>query len=156
MGSLASEITINMNTLASSHDVTALHQLGDWISTTQSSTEAIDLAPVRALSAVLDLDDFSLGTGDILPPVWHWLYFLPYAKQSSLGRDGHVVRGGLLPPMPLPRRMWAGGRLEWMKGNPLAVGAVIKRVSRIQSITHKAGRSGDLIFVPLLKFEWVS
>jgi 3-methylfumaryl-CoA hydratase len=80
-----------------------------------------------------------------LPELWHWLYFLPHARQSEIGPDGHPKRGGFLPPVPLPRRMWAGGRLEWIK--PLVVGDAIERTSTIQSVTHKSGRTGDLIFV---------
>jgi 3-methylfumaryl-CoA hydratase len=75
------------------------------------------------------------------------LYFLPRTRQSELGADGHALRGGFLPPVPLPRRMWAGGRLEWHPENPLKVGDAIQRVSRIVSVSHKSGRTGDLVFV---------
>ncbi|MGA8393746.1 MAG: MaoC family dehydratase N-terminal domain-containing protein, partial [Burkholderiaceae bacterium] len=61
-------------------------------------------------------------------------------------------RGGFLPPVPLPRRMWAGGRLQWLPENPLVVGDAVQRVSRIESVMHKAGRTGDLLFV-LVKHE---
>jgi 3-methylfumaryl-CoA hydratase len=82
-----------------------------------------------------------------VPPLWHWLYFLPHARQSEIGPDGHPRRGGFLPPVPLPRRMWAGGRLRWQAGNPLRAGQEVERVSTIQSVKHKAGRSGELLFV---------
>ncbi|RYY75790.1 MAG: acyl-CoA dehydrogenase, partial [Comamonadaceae bacterium] len=88
--------------------------------------------------------------GAELPPLWHWLYFLPRHRQSELGADGHAKLGGFLPPVPLPRRMWAGGRLEWHA--PLRVGEAVRRVSRISGVTHKAGRTGDLVFV-LVKHE---
>jgi 3-methylfumaryl-CoA hydratase len=87
-----------------------------------------------------------------LPQLWHWLYFLPLHRQSEIGTDGHPRRGGFLPPVPLPRRMWAGGRLTWAKENPLAVGDAVRRFSRIESVSHKAGRTGDLLFV-LVKHE---
>ena len=77
--------------------------------------------------------------------MWHWLYFLPHARESEIGPDGHPKRGGFLPPVPLPRRMWAGSRIQWLA--PLSVGDDIKRESTIKSVTHKAGRTGDLIFV---------
>jgi 3-methylfumaryl-CoA hydratase len=80
------------------------------------------------------------------------LYFLPQQRQSELGPDGHAKRGGFLPPVPLPRRMWAGGRLQWLPENPLRVGDAVQRISRIESVTHKAGRTGDLLFV-LVKHE---
>jgi 3-methylfumaryl-CoA hydratase len=78
--------------------------------------------------------------------LWHWLYFLPQAPQSQIGPDGHPLRGGFLPPVPLPRRMWAGGRLQW-QSNPLRVGDAAQKHSRIASVKHKAGRTGDLLFV---------
>jgi len=78
------------------------------------------------------------------------LFFLPHHRQSEIGPDGHAKRGGFLPPVPLPRRMWAGGRLHWHA--PLRVGDDVKRVSTIESVTHKSGRTGDLLFV-LVKHE---
>jgi 3-methylfumaryl-CoA hydratase len=79
--------------------------------------------------------------------LWHWLYFLPQHRHSEIGPDGHTRRGGFLPPVPLPRRMWAGGRLQWEVANPLRVGDALRRVSSIESVIHKRGRSGDLLFV---------
>lgn len=102
---------------------------------------------MRALSATLDRDDPTPVPGTALPSLWHWLYFLPRHCQSEIGPDGHAKRGGFLPPVPLPRRMWAGGRLNWLQDNPLHVGDAVRRVSRIDSVTHKAGRTGDLLFV---------
>ncbi len=75
------------------------------------------------------------SAGDALPPLWHWLYFLPLHRQSEIGPDGHAKRGGFLPPVPLPRRMWAGGRLTFVQ--PLRVGERIERTSRIVDVTPK-------------------
>jgi 3-methylfumaryl-CoA hydratase len=100
---------------------------------------------MRALSATLDRSDADPTQGTELPPLWHWLYFLPHHAQSEIGVDGHAKRGGFLPPVPLPRRMWAGGRLHWHA--PLKVGDAVKRTSTILSVTHKTGRTGDLLFV---------
>ena len=105
----------------------------------------VTIAPYRALSATLDRKDPDPIHGVFLPELWHWLYFLPHAKQSEIGPDGHPKRGGFLPPVPLPRRMWAGGRLRWEQD--LVIGDAIERVSTIKSVTHKSGRSGDLLFV---------
>src|SRR5260370_27231849 len=90
-------------------------------------------------------DDPPPGPGDALPPLWHWLYFLPAYRQSEVGRDGHARRGGFLPPVPLPRRMWAGSRIEWQR--PLAIGDDVSRSSSIVSVVPKHGRSGALVFV---------
>jgi 3-methylfumaryl-CoA hydratase len=126
-------------------DSDQLAHLRTWEGRSETLRDDVTAAPVRNLSATLDRDDPAPVAGTELPPLWHWLYFLPSARQSELGPDGHAKRGGFLPPVPLPRRMWAGGRLEWHA--PLHVGDAIERTSRIVSVTHKAGRSGDLVFV---------
>ena len=133
-------------------DPATLAHLQSWIGKTETLSDDITAAPVRALSATLDRDDPAPVPGTALPPLWHWLYFLPQQRQSELGPDGHAKRGGFLPPVPLPRRMWAGGRLQWLQSNPLVVGDAVQRISRIESVTHKAGRTGDLLFV-LVKHE---
>ena len=125
-------------------DEPTLAQLKSWEGRSETVTDQITAAPARGLSATLDHHDpeASLQT---LPPLWHWLYFLPRTPQSDLGPDGHPLRGGFLPPVPFPRRMWAGGRLHWHA--PLRVGDQVQRTSKVQRITHKQGRSGELLFV---------
>ncbi|MFM9923155.1 MaoC family dehydratase N-terminal domain-containing protein [Variovorax sp. H27-G14] len=128
-------------------DADALAQLQAWQGRSETLADDITAAPVRALSATLDRDDPLPQAGTHLPALWHWLYFLPHHRQSDIGEDGHARRGGFLPPVPLPRRMWAGGRLAWEAGNPLRVGDTVARTSTIVSVTHKAGRTGELVFV---------
>jgi len=125
--------------------VEKLSALRSWQGRTESIEDLITSAPMRALSATLDRSDADPTHGTELPPLWHWLYFLPHHAQSEIGVDGHAKRGGFLPPVPLPRRMWAGGRLHWHA--PLKVGDAVKRTSTILSVTHKTGRAGDLLFV---------
>lgn len=136
-----------MNTDTRTLDAATLTHLQGWVGKTETLSDDITAAPMRALSATLDRDDPLPVPGTVLPPLWHWLYFLPQHRQSEIGPDGHAQRGGFLPPVPLPRRMWAGGRLEWQQNNPLVVGDAAQRISRIESVTHKAGRTGDLLFV---------
>lgn len=119
--------------------------LRQWIGRTETRTDLITAVPMAALAATLDRDDPPPKPGDPLPPLWHWLYFLPVHRQSELGADGHPRRGGFLPPVRLPRRMWAGGRLEFHQ--TLRVGEAITRASRIVDVTSKQGRSGALVFV---------
>jgi 3-methylfumaryl-CoA hydratase len=114
-----------------------------WKGRTESTEDTVTPAPIRMLRATLDLPED--GPPDELPPLWHWLYFLPSARQSELGPDGHPRRGGFLPPVPLPRRMWAGGQLEFF--SPLRVGDEIRRTSTIDDVKLKTGRSGELCFV---------
>jgi 3-methylfumaryl-CoA hydratase len=131
-------------------DPATLDRLQTWVGKTEPADDAISAAPVRALAATLDRDDPLPQPGMPLPPLWHWLYFLPTHRASEIGEDGHARRGGFLPPVPLPRRMWAGGRLLWELANPLRVGDAARRVSRIASVQHKSGRSGDLVFVTVV------
>jgi 3-methylfumaryl-CoA hydratase len=119
--------------------------LSDWIGRTESSADTVTAAPLAALSATLDRNDPPPVGGDHVPLLWHWLYFLPLHRQSELGADGHARLGDFLPPVPLTRRMYAGGRVEVR--HPLRVGDAIERISRIEGIREKEGRSGPLVFV---------
>ena len=102
--------------------------------------------PARALIATLDEQDPDPRMGDLLPPLWHWLYFLEAAPQSRIGPDGHAERGEFLPPVPLPRRMWAGSRFTF-DGSPLRIGETVSRVSTIKSVEPKTGSTGSMVFV---------
>ena len=120
-------------------------RLEAWVGRTDSRSDVVTAWPAVALAATLDRRDPEPKSGDALPPGWHWLYFLEAKPASELGPDGHPKRGGFLPPVELPRRMWAGGRIEFNR--PLRVGDEIRRDSRILSIEPKQGRSGSLVFV---------
>ena len=122
-----------------------LEYLREWIGRTEKRTDQVRAAPVAALAATLDRDDPEPLPGSDLPPLWHWLFFTPLARASEIGADGHAKRGGFLPPVPLPRRMWAGGRLQFDR--PLHIGDEITRFSRISDVNIKHGRSGALVFV---------
>jgi len=119
--------------------------LTDWIGKTETRSDVVTAGPVAALSATLDREDPAPQPGDPLPPLWHWLFFLDRHRASELGPDGHARRGGLLPPVPLPRRMWAGSRFEFR--HPLRIGDQITRETRVIDIKEKSGRSGPLVFV---------
>lgn len=121
--------------------------LRTWEGRSETLDDTVTEAPVRGLAATLDRSAAEADPGNALPPLWHWLYFLPRAPQQALGGDGHPRLGGFMPPVPLPRRMWAGGRLQWHA--PLRIGDAVQRTTRIASITHKAGRTGDLVFAVL-------
>ena len=126
-------------------DIAQLAQFKEWIGRTDIRQDVVTAAPLVALAALLDRDDPPPVAGDPAPSLAHWLYFLPNYRQSEAGPDGHALRGSFLPPVPLARRMWAGSRLEFLR--PLRVGARIARLSRIQDVTPKEGRSGPLVFV---------
>jgi 3-methylfumaryl-CoA hydratase len=120
----------------------------DWIGRSETQDDVAARAPALRLAATLDRGDLTarlLAPDAALPPGWHWLYFLPCAPQSTLGPDGHPARGGFLPPLALPRRMWAGSRLEFHA--PIAFGDALVRNSTIVNVEHKSGRSGALAIV---------
>jgi 3-methylfumaryl-CoA hydratase len=116
-----------------------------WIGNTQTAVDHVTVAPLRALAATLDRTDPDPQPGEPIPPCWHWLYFLPIHRHSELGSDGHALRGGFLPPIPLPLRMWAGSGIEFV--HALRVGDSIQKVSRIVDVTEKEGSGGPLVFV---------
>lgn len=119
--------------------------LNGWIGKTEVTHDQVTIAPLKALSATLDRHDPAPVQGEAIPPLWHWLYFLPAHQQSEIGPDGHARRGGFLPPVPLPRRMWAGSRFEFI--NPLRVGDAVTRTSVIEDVRVKSGKTGRLVFV---------
>lgn len=116
-----------------------------WIGRTETIEEDICLAPALAAAATLDDTATQVENGAALPPLWHWFYFLPKALQSRLDHDGHPQRGGFIPPIPYPRRMFAGARLSFHR--PLVIGQPARREGVIRNIVQKSGRSGSLAFV---------
>ncbi|HEX6703810.1 MAG TPA: MaoC family dehydratase N-terminal domain-containing protein [Albitalea sp.] len=124
---------------------TALNDLNAWIGRSETLRDQIGAAPLKQLNATLDHPPRPVETGTALPPLWHWLYFLPLHQQSEIGPDGHAKRGGFLPPVPLPRRMWAGSQFEFR--SPVRVGDAVERTSTISDVSVKEGRTGTLVFV---------
>ncbi len=130
-----------------------MHDTGpwaDWIGRVEEAEDSVPAQTARALAATLDMDAAAraaagLADGGPLPPLWHWLAFLPEAPMSELDADGHPRRGGFLPPIPLERRMWAGGRLRF--SGDLRIGETIRRRSEITGVREKTGSTGSMVFV---------
>jgi len=115
-----------------------------WLGHTEEKEDRLDPARANVLLAAFG-EPAGLREGDTLPPLHHWLHFWEARTPEETGADGHPRRGLFFPPVPLPRRMWAGGRLIFRA--PLRLGDRVRRVSTIRSIATKAGRSGELLFV---------
>lgn len=115
-----------------------------WIGRTRTATEVLDPEPARRLQATLGRPA-TIAADDALPPAWHWLHFHDVVAAGELGPDGHPRLGVVMPPVPLPRRMWAGGTLGFHA--PLRLGRPTTRTSTFTAIEEKHGRSGSLIFV---------
>ena len=120
-------------------------QFHEWIGRRERHADDLDPWRARAAAAMLDEEALDLGRGAPLPPLWHWFYFLATTPQSRLGIDGHPERGGFMPPIELPRRMFAGSRMTFHR--PLSLGQPAERHGQIRDVQHKAGRSGELAFV---------
>jgi 3-methylfumaryl-CoA hydratase len=116
----------------------------EWIGKQEIAEDIASPAPLAGLAALLDHDTPPWIAGEV-PPLGHWLYFLPRARQSEIGADGHPKRRGFLPPIELPRRMWAGSRITWHA--PIKIGAKIANRSMIKMIERKAGASGEMVFL---------
>ena len=122
-----------------------IDHLRQWIGRTETRHDLAAARPVAAMAATLDREDGMPVPGDGVPPLWHWMFFASLSRHSDVAADGHTKLGGFLPPVPLPRRMFAGGRFEFH--HPLRIGDDITRVSTVKGVTSKRGRTGDMVFV---------
>lgn len=117
----------------------------DWQPHVVSDEAVVEAGPIAAFQALVDDGMPALGVGDPLPPLWHWLALPTWSPSSQLGVDGHPRRGGFLPPIPLPRRMFAGGEVTLHA--PIALGSTVRREAEVTGVEHKHGRSGELVVV---------
>jgi 3-methylfumaryl-CoA hydratase len=122
-----------------------LDHLRQWIGRTTEVSDIVTTQLTKGLRATLFQEIGEPKPGDAAPFTTHWCLGQAVYPMSELGPDGHPTRGGFLPPVPLPRRMWAGGELEFI--DALRVGDVAKRTSRISDVTMKTGSTGVLCFV---------
>ncbi|MBU6266181.1 MAG: MaoC family dehydratase N-terminal domain-containing protein [Sphingomonadales bacterium] len=122
----------------------SIEDFSAWIGRSETVTDVLDPARSNALRAALG-DATPLAAGDVMPILHHWLYFWNVAPPAGLGVDGHPAKGGFLPPVPLPRRMWAGGALTFH--GDLLLGETVTKVSTIDKVEAKSGKSGNLVFV---------
>ncbi len=117
-----------------------------WIGREQRSVDRLDEGLAARWLATFDLPRPHPA---LMPQGIHFALCTPQAPAAGLGEDGHPARddseGSFLPPFPLPRRMWASSAIAFHA--PIAIGAVIERVSRIASVREKDGGSGRLAFV---------
>jgi 3-methylfumaryl-CoA hydratase len=115
-----------------------------WKGRTETATEVISPDWCMRMQHSLDRTE-ELSVGDPLPPLWHFTLHLGSVPLSGLGRDGHPKRGGFLPPVALPRRMWAGGHCTFH--GDILIGDTVTKTSTIDDVVMKTGRTGDLCFV---------
>ncbi len=121
-----------------------IDHLRSWVGKSETRNDVIDTFPVRALAGLLDRES-APREGDALPLAWQWMYFLDTPARAATGVDGHPLRGGFLPPVPLPRRMWAAGKLQSLA--PLVIGRAATKTSTVRNVELKQGKAGPLVFV---------
>ncbi len=122
-----------------------MEPLSNWVGRTEQARDDLTATSVAGLLATLDRAGPDPARGDPAPPGAHWMLGQPRVPVSQVGPDGHPARGGFLPPVPLPRRMWAGSKLEFVQ--PLCVGDQVTRTSTVALVRETTGSSGDLVFV---------
>jgi 3-methylfumaryl-CoA hydratase len=117
----------------------------DWVGSTERVEDMISLTPALGVSALLNRGGAPLTEGSPLPPLWQWFYFLPQVYSQKISLDGHPERGGFMPPVALPRRMFAGSRMKFF--SPLFIGGPASRHGEIIKVVEKSGKTGNLVFV---------
>ena len=117
----------------------------EWIGKSKDQNDSMAPEQLQRFEALMDRDPGVVSAGSELTPCSHWIYFTPMHKQSEIGEDGHAIKGGFLPPVDLPNRMWAGGNLKFKK--PLKTSIPADRRSTIVKIDEKDGASGKLCFI---------
>jgi 3-methylfumaryl-CoA hydratase len=121
-------------------------QYSAYVGRTETRRDVVWPPLVRGLAATLDVTEAEAAPAGMLPPTWHWMLFQDWAPAHALGPDGHPRRGGFLPPVhDLPRRMWGGVRLSFVRD--LEIGMPVRRTSTILKVEEKQGASGRLVFV---------
>ena len=122
-----------------------LEDLKKWVGEKETDIDYVTVPAVHRLAATLDREYPMPKPGEPLPIGWHTILFPRVVRHSQIGPDGHPARGDFLPPVPLPRRMFAGKRNTFHA--PLNVGDEVRRESVIQSVAPKQGRTGQMVFV---------
>jgi 3-methylfumaryl-CoA hydratase len=116
-----------------------------WIGRSFQQQDVVDAARLRGLYALFDRPPPSLDPGEPIPSEWHWIFFWTTMRQSELDQDGHPKRGNFLPPIPLPRRLFASAEAQFHEA--ICVGDTITLDATIADIRHTTGRTGKLAFV---------
>jgi 3-methylfumaryl-CoA hydratase len=119
---------------------------GRWLGRTEVAEEKAEFWPARGLAALMDRP-FEVGPGDPIPSLGHWTYFTPMVLQSKIGFDGHPQRGGFIPSIAQPRRMWAASDITFHA--PIRFGDTIEKTAEISDLSDKDGVTGTLIFLKI-------
>ena len=125
-----------------------LEDLRTHVGRRQMATDVVTPAPANLLRLTFGRPEPEMQPGDALPPGWHTLYFLPRFRGDELRPDGSPREAGVVPPMPLPRRMFAGERLRFLR--PIRIGDAVRRETALADISLKSGGTGTLVFASVV------
>jgi 3-methylfumaryl-CoA hydratase len=125
----------------------AMKDLRPWIGRVRVVEDDIGLMAVRRVASAFDADPDAFTRGTLLPPHWFTVFFAETVRQSQLGPDGHAQKGVVLPPIPMPRRMGAGRRVQIM--GRLKAGEPAIKKAEVADIVPKSGRSGDIFVLTM-------
>lgn len=126
----------------------SIEDLRSHVGRTQTADDVIHPGPANLLRLTLGRPDPELAPGEPLPPAWLGLYFLPRFATDALRPDGSPRDTGVIPPMPLPRRMFAGERVRVHR--PLRIGEAVRRETELADISLKTGGTGTLVFATVV------
>jgi 3-methylfumaryl-CoA hydratase len=126
----------------------AIDDLRTHIGRRLTATDVIQPGPANLLRLALGRPETELRPGDALPPAWLALYFLPRFGPDELRPDGSPRDAGVVPAMPLPRRMFAGESVRAER--PLRIGDAIRRETELADISVKSGGTGTLVFATVV------
>ena len=119
----------------------------EWIGKSENRSDSMAPEQLQRFEAMLNRDPHSITSNKELTPCAHWTYFTPMDMHSNIAVDGHARKGDFLPPVELPKRMWAGGKILFKK--PLLTGIPAEKKSTITAIDEKEGSTGKLCFVTI-------
>ena len=113
-----------------------------WVGRHETNIQLLETESLRRFAAALGED---LDVERVQPSLAHWAFFLPVVGPDGIGPDGHPKRGGFLPPVSLPRRMFAAAEMHFE--GELRLGAPATRTSTIRDLRHRRGASGELVLI---------
>lgn len=116
-----------------------------WIGKSETEHGVVSAYPADYFTLTLDREDPPFAAGDALPPAWHYFYFHELVALAATGEDGHRAKGDFMPPLPFPRRMWAGSKMRFE--SPIRIGENVRKVITIADVAMKEGKTGKMCFV---------
>jgi len=127
-----------------------MSSFSEYIGRSRTMNDIVDPWRMQALCGALDIN-LPVSPGDPMPLPFQFMLFPEATTRAKTGTDGHPLRGEFMPPVELPRRMFAGARMK--QSDPLIIGQSVEKIERIKSVDFKSGSSGGLCIV-VVEYEY--